>query len=48
MIQDNIKVILLEINGDRVRLGIIAPNEISVHREEVWLEHYKDLKEENK
>lgn len=37
-INDNIRVVVLEIRSNVVRLGIEAPREIPVHREEVWLE----------
>jgi len=36
MINDNIKITVVEIRGDRVRLGIEAPKECSVHRREVY------------
>ena len=35
-IQDNIKVTIVSIEGDRVKLGIEAPKEIPVNREEVY------------
>ena len=35
MIGDNITLTIVEIRGDRVRLGVEAPNEIPVNREEV-------------
>ncbi len=42
-IAENITVRLLEIRGDKVRLGIEAPKEIPVHRQEVWdLVHRKE------
>jgi carbon storage regulator len=36
IIGDNITVEVVEIRGDRVRLGIEAPNDMSVHRREVY------------
>ena len=36
VINDNIKVTVVEIRGDKVRLGVVAPKEIPVHRQEVY------------
>jgi carbon storage regulator len=36
MIGENIVITLVSIHGDKVRLGIDAPPEVSVHREEIW------------
>jgi carbon storage regulator len=36
MIGDDIVVTVLEVRGDQVRLGIKAPREVDVHREEVF------------
>jgi carbon storage regulator len=36
MIGDNIVVTIVDIRGDKVRLGIEAPTEIPVHRQEVF------------
>jgi carbon storage regulator len=38
MIGDDVKVTVIAIKGDRVRLGIEAPKEVPVHRQEVYLE----------
>jgi len=36
MIGDNIEITIVDIRGDKVRLGINAPTEIPVHRKEVY------------
>ena len=38
VIDGNIVVTVLEMSGDHVRLGIDAPREVTVHREEVQRE----------
>lgn len=36
VISDDIRITVVEIRGDKVRLGIDAPKSISVHRQEVY------------
>ncbi|MEM1224892.1 MAG: carbon storage regulator CsrA [Planctomycetota bacterium] len=36
VINDNIKIVVVEIRGDKVRLGVEAPREVPVHRQEVY------------
>ena len=43
MIGDDIEVTVVDIRGDKVRLGITAPKAIAVHRKEV----YEAIKREN-
>lgn len=43
-IGDQITVRLLEIKGGQVKLGVMAPNHVAVHREEV----YSRILEENR
>ncbi len=37
IINDDITVKILEIKGNQARIGIKAPKDVSVHREEIWL-----------
>src|SRR6185295_2573651 len=43
MIGDEIEITIVDIPGDKVRLGITAPTRIAVHRKEV----YEAIKSEN-
>ena len=36
MIGDDIEVIVLEVRGEQVRLGIKAPRTVTVHRREIY------------
>lgn len=36
IIGDGIVITIVEIRGDKVRLGIVAPKEVPVHRQEVY------------
>ena len=41
IINDDITIIVVEIRGDKARLGIEAPKEVPVHRKEVYEAIYK-------
>ena len=43
MIGDEIEITVVDIRGDKIRLGISAPARIAVHRKEV----YESIKQEN-
>jgi carbon storage regulator len=43
IVGENIIVTVLEISGQTARIGIEAPREISIYREEIWA----DVKREN-
>jgi len=36
VIGDNIRITIVKVRGDKVRIGIDAPKDVSVHREEVY------------
>ena len=36
MIGDNVEITIVDVRGDKVRLGINAPRDIPVHRREVF------------
>ena len=36
MIGDDIEIVVLEVRGEQVRLGIRAPSNVAVHRQEVY------------
>jgi carbon storage regulator len=42
VINDDIRIVVVEIRGDKVRLGIEAPTEVSVHRREVYDAIHRD------
>lgn len=44
IIGDDIEVIVLEVRGEQIRLGIKAPRSVIVHRKEI----YEQIQEENK
>ncbi len=44
MIGDHIEVKILSVDGDQVKLGIVAPKNIKVHRSEI----FKAIQEQNK
>ena len=43
IINDNVEVLVIEVRGDQVRLGIEAPRTIPVHRKEL----VEQIREEN-
>ncbi|HOP28329.1 MAG TPA: carbon storage regulator CsrA [Spirochaetota bacterium] len=43
MIGDDIEVVVIDIKGDQVKLGIKAPRKVTVHRKEI----YQEIKQEN-
>jgi carbon storage regulator len=44
IINDNIEITIVDVQGEQVRIGINAPRNVSIYRKEVYME----IKEENK
>ena len=44
VIDENIEITIIDVQGDQIRLGIDAPKSVSIHRKEIFLE----IQEENK
>ena len=47
MIGDDVEIIIVDVRGDKVRLGITAPKNIPVHRREIYdaIQREKDEQE---
>ena len=45
MIGDDVEIIIVDIRGDKVRLGITAPKSVPVHRREIYDAIQKDKAE---
>lgn len=42
VIGDDINIIVLGVKGNQVRIGIEAPDDVSIHREEIYLKIKSD------
>jgi carbon storage regulator len=42
VIGDEIEVVILEVRGEQVRVGIRAPKNVSVHRKEIYEQIHED------
>ena len=43
MVGNDVEVIVLSVQGDQVKLGFVAPKNITIHRKEI----YQQIQEEN-
>jgi carbon storage regulator len=48
MIGDDVEITIVDVRGDKVRLGINAPKEIPVHRKEVYEAIQREKREAQK
>ena len=48
MIGDDVEVIIVDVRGDKVRLGITAPKNIPVHRREIYDAIQREKNEQQK
>jgi carbon storage regulator len=47
MIGDEVEITIVDVRGDKVRLGITAPKSIAVHRKEVYEAIQREKKEKS-
>jgi carbon storage regulator len=47
-LDDQIEIVVIAIEGDRVKLGIDCPDEVDVYRHEVWRSVKRKEKEETR
>lgn len=45
VIGDSIRITIVDVRGDKVRIGIDAPRDVAVHREEVYDAIQRELTE---
>ena len=45
VVNNNVEITILDIKGDQVKLGIMAPREVPVYRKEVYLQTQKANKD---
>jgi len=44
MIGDDVEIVIVDVRGDKVRLGINAPRNVAVHRKEIFIAIQKEKK----
>ncbi len=44
IVNNNVEITILEVRGDQVKIGIMAPKDVPIYRKEVYLQ----IQEENK
>lgn len=47
IIGDNIKVTIVDVRGNKVRLGFEAPKDVEIFRQEIWLERLSENNRES-
>lgn len=46
MVGDEVEIVIVDVRGDKVRLGINAPRMVKVHRKEIFLAIQKEKAEQ--